>query len=80
MKSKAHGKKCLAVGVSETSLDEPESEETGTSVGMGMHLTRFRFHSACEQLCELLRVKNRSCSALTAYATACSILWPLDVA
>ncbi|XP_014846201.1 PREDICTED: transcription factor HIVEP3-like [Poecilia mexicana] len=30
MKSKAHGKKCQAVGVSETSLDEPESEETGS--------------------------------------------------
>ncbi|KAM4735095.1 LOW QUALITY PROTEIN: transcription factor HIVEP3 [Anableps anableps] len=27
MKSKAHGKKCQAVGVSETSLDEPESDE-----------------------------------------------------
>ncbi|MEQ2197001.1 hypothetical protein XENOCAPTIV_020618 [Xenoophorus captivus] len=43
MKSKAHGKKCQAVGVSETSLDEPESEETGTSVGMGRHLTGFCF-------------------------------------
>ncbi|MED6292873.1 hypothetical protein CHARACLAT_005088 [Characodon lateralis] len=31
MKSKAHGKKCQAVGVSETSLDEPESEETAGS-------------------------------------------------
>lgn len=30
MKSKAHGKKCQAMGVSESSLDEPESEETGT--------------------------------------------------
>ncbi|KAL6109011.1 hivep3 [Pungitius sinensis] len=28
MKSKAHGKKCQAMGVSESSLDEPESEET----------------------------------------------------
>ncbi|KAM4632983.1 transcription factor HIVEP3 [Polymixia lowei] len=31
MKSKAHGKKCQAVGVSESSLDEPESEEAGGS-------------------------------------------------
>ncbi|XP_030013251.1 transcription factor HIVEP3 [Sphaeramia orbicularis] len=31
MKSKAHGKKCQAVGVSESSLDEPESEETAGS-------------------------------------------------
>uniref|UniRef100_A0A1A7XIV2 Immunodeficiency virus type I enhancer binding protein 3b n=1 Tax=Iconisemion striatum TaxID=60296 RepID=A0A1A7XIV2_9TELE len=31
MKSKAHGKKCLAMGLSESSLDEPESEETGGS-------------------------------------------------
>ncbi|XP_047454547.1 transcription factor HIVEP3 [Mugil cephalus] len=31
MKSKAHGKKCQAMGVSESSLDEPESEETGGS-------------------------------------------------
>lgn len=31
MKSKAHGKKCQTVGLSESSLDEPESEETGTS-------------------------------------------------
>ncbi|XP_033836272.1 transcription factor HIVEP3 [Periophthalmus magnuspinnatus] len=31
MKSKAHGKKCQSVGVSESSLDEPESEETGGS-------------------------------------------------
>ncbi|XP_070691123.1 transcription factor HIVEP3 isoform X2 [Pempheris klunzingeri] len=30
MKSKAHGKKCQAMGVSESSLDEPESEETGS--------------------------------------------------
>jgi len=30
MKSKAHGKKCQAMGVSESSVDEPESEETGT--------------------------------------------------
>lgn len=30
MKSKSHGKKCQAMGVSESSLDEPESEETGT--------------------------------------------------
>ncbi|XP_054636905.1 transcription factor HIVEP3 isoform X2 [Dunckerocampus dactyliophorus] len=29
MKSKAHGKKCQAMGVSEPSADEPESEETG---------------------------------------------------
>nr|XP_057939347.1 transcription factor HIVEP3 [Doryrhamphus excisus]XP_057939348.1 transcription factor HIVEP3 [Doryrhamphus excisus]XP_057939349.1 transcription factor HIVEP3 [Doryrhamphus excisus]XP_057939350.1 transcription factor HIVEP3 [Doryrhamphus excisus] len=29
MKSKAHGKKCQAMGVSEPSTDEPESEETG---------------------------------------------------
>ncbi|CAK6967522.1 transcription factor HIVEP3 isoform X1 [Scomber scombrus] len=28
MKSKAHGKKCQAMGISESSLDEPESEET----------------------------------------------------
>uniref|UniRef100_A0A8C6SN11 Transcription factor HIVEP3 n=1 Tax=Neogobius melanostomus TaxID=47308 RepID=A0A8C6SN11_9GOBI len=32
MKSKTHGKKCQSVGVSESSLDEPESEETGTKV------------------------------------------------
>ncbi|XP_072317174.1 transcription factor HIVEP3 isoform X2 [Eucyclogobius newberryi] len=31
LKSKAHGKKCQSVGVSESSLDEPESEETGGS-------------------------------------------------
>lgn len=31
MKSKAHGKKCQAMGVSESSLDELESEETGGS-------------------------------------------------
>ncbi|TDH12025.1 hypothetical protein EPR50_G00066670 [Perca flavescens] len=31
MKSKAHGKKCQAMGVSESSLDEPESEETAES-------------------------------------------------
>ncbi|KAE8288620.1 Transcription factor HIVEP3 [Larimichthys crocea] len=31
MKSKAHGKKCQAMGVSESSLDEPESEETETA-------------------------------------------------
>lgn len=30
MKSKAHGKKCQAMGVSESSVDEPESEETGS--------------------------------------------------
>lgn len=30
MKSKAHGKKCQAMGVSESSLDDPESEEAGT--------------------------------------------------
>uniref|UniRef100_A0AAQ4R9K2 Transcription factor HIVEP3 n=1 Tax=Gasterosteus aculeatus aculeatus TaxID=481459 RepID=A0AAQ4R9K2_GASAC len=30
MKSKAHGKKCQAMGVSESSLEEPESEETGS--------------------------------------------------
>ncbi|XP_068611687.1 transcription factor HIVEP3 [Brachionichthys hirsutus] len=30
MKSKSHGKKCHAVGVSESSVDEPESEETET--------------------------------------------------
>ena len=29
MKSKAHGKKCQAMGVSESSLDDPESEEAG---------------------------------------------------
>ncbi len=29
MKSKAHGKKCLDVGVSESSVDELESEEAG---------------------------------------------------
>ncbi|XP_062847429.1 transcription factor HIVEP3 [Trichomycterus rosablanca] len=33
MKSKAHGKKCQAIGVSESSLEEPESEEPGTSEG-----------------------------------------------
>ncbi|XP_059424162.1 transcription factor HIVEP3-like isoform X1 [Carassius carassius] len=31
MKSKAHGKKCLEMGVSESSVDEPESEEAGGS-------------------------------------------------
>uniref|UniRef100_A0A669EV79 HIVEP zinc finger 3 n=1 Tax=Oreochromis niloticus TaxID=8128 RepID=A0A669EV79_ORENI len=31
MKSKAHGKKCQAMGVSESSLDEPDSEETAGS-------------------------------------------------
>uniref|UniRef100_A0A8D2ZIK9 HIVEP zinc finger 3b n=1 Tax=Scophthalmus maximus TaxID=52904 RepID=A0A8D2ZIK9_SCOMX len=31
MKSKAHGKKCQTMGVSESSLDEPESEETAGS-------------------------------------------------
>lgn len=31
MKSKAHGKKCQAIGVSESSLDEPESEEAAES-------------------------------------------------
>lgn len=41
MKSKAHGKKCQAMGVSESSLDEPESEETGTLEWMGRHLTYF---------------------------------------
>ncbi|XP_068179028.1 transcription factor HIVEP3 [Antennarius striatus] len=30
MKSKSHGKKCQAMGVSESSVDEPESEETET--------------------------------------------------
>ncbi|XP_055359388.1 transcription factor HIVEP3 isoform X2 [Betta splendens] len=30
MKSKAHGKKCQALGVCESSLEEPESEETGS--------------------------------------------------
>lgn len=30
MKSKSHGKKCQAMGVSESSVEEPESEETGT--------------------------------------------------
>lgn len=29
MKSKAHGKKCLDMGVSESSVDELESEEAG---------------------------------------------------
>lgn len=33
MKSKSHGKKCQAMGVSESSVDEPESEETGTGWG-----------------------------------------------
>lgn len=33
MKSKAHGKKCQSMGVSESSVDEPESEETGTGWG-----------------------------------------------
>uniref|UniRef100_A0A8C4Z687 Transcription factor HIVEP3-like n=1 Tax=Gadus morhua TaxID=8049 RepID=A0A8C4Z687_GADMO len=33
MKSKAHGKKCQAMGVSESSLDDPESEEAGVSEG-----------------------------------------------
>lgn len=29
MKSKAHGKKCLEMGVSESSVDELETEEAG---------------------------------------------------
>lgn len=29
MKSKAHGKKCLEIGVSESSVDELETEEAG---------------------------------------------------
>ncbi|TSQ69510.1 Transcription factor HIVEP3 [Bagarius yarrelli] len=33
MKSKAHGKKCLEKGVSESSVDELETEEPGTSEG-----------------------------------------------
>lgn len=30
MKSKAHGKKCLEMGVSESSVDELDTEEAGT--------------------------------------------------
>ncbi|KAG7242210.1 hypothetical protein INR49_024256 [Caranx melampygus] len=37
MKSKAHGKKCQAMGVSESSLDEPESEETGGRSSCSRH-------------------------------------------
>lgn len=79
MKSKAHGKKCQAMGVSESSLDEPESEETGTSGGGGgeSHILPFPpWRNIGTQLDELLPVKNSSCSALTAYATLCSILLP----
>lgn len=41
MKSKAHGKKCQAMGVSESSLDDPESEETGTRewAGQTFHIS-----------------------------------------
>lgn len=39
MKSKAHGKKCQEMGVSESSVDEPGSEETGTPAGRERHLT-----------------------------------------
>lgn len=79
MKSKAHGKKCQAMGVSESSLDEPESEETGTSGGGDeSHILTFPlWRNLGTQLDELLPVKNSSCSALTAYATRCSILLPL---
>lgn len=68
MKSKAHGKKCQAMGVSESSLDEPESEETGTHEWAG--------ETIGTQLDER-HVKARSCSALAAYAMPCSILLPL---
>lgn len=30
MKSKAHGKKCQAMGVSESSVEEPDTEEPGS--------------------------------------------------
>lgn len=40
MKSKTHGKKCQSVGVSESSLDEPESEETGTKFTYSHRLWR----------------------------------------
>lgn len=75
MKSKAHGKKCQAMGVSESSLDDPESEETGTRewAGQTFHISA-PLPSSCTvenigtQLHEL-PVKARSCSVLAAYAT-----------
>lgn len=60
MKSKAHGKKCQAMGVSESSVEEPESEETGTWEGMERHLTCFpstvekHRHTAGRTVCETL--------------------------
>lgn len=60
MKSKAHGKKCQAMGVSESSVEEPESEETGTREGMERHLTCFpsavekHRHTAGRTVCETL--------------------------
>uniref|UniRef100_A0A3Q3AMS1 HIVEP zinc finger 3b n=1 Tax=Kryptolebias marmoratus TaxID=37003 RepID=A0A3Q3AMS1_KRYMA len=51
MKSKAHGKKCQAVGLSESSLDEPESEETGTSEdGNAAHTFLLPPHRAIERV------------------------------
>uniref|UniRef100_A0A3P9K1B8 HIVEP zinc finger 3b n=1 Tax=Oryzias latipes TaxID=8090 RepID=A0A3P9K1B8_ORYLA len=49
MKSKAHGKKCQAMGLSESSLDEPESEETGTgTLGNGDASDLFCSHTGSE--------------------------------
>lgn len=79
MKSKAHGKKCQAMGVSESSPDDPESEETGTGewAGQTVHISApsCTVENIGAQLDEL-PVKAWSCSVLAAYATLCSILLP----
>lgn len=57
MKSKAHGKKCQAMGVSESSVEEPESEETGTWEGMEQHFpsaVEKHQHTAGRTVCETL--------------------------
>lgn len=83
MKSKAHGKKCQAMGVSESSLDDPESEETGTRewAGQTFHifapptlphaLLRILVHSCMNCL---LRLGAAPCQQLMQH---CSILLPL---
>lgn len=75
MKSKAHGKKCQAMGVSESSLDEPESEEAGTHEWAGEPPCPHprTVENIGTQLDER-PVKARSCSVLAAYAMPCSIL------
>lgn len=66
--------------MSESSVDEPESEEAGTGWGDGAaalsHVPSPRWSCAGMQLDGLLE-KHCSCSMLTAYATPCSILLPL---